>query len=375
MRSRAALLAVLVMCAIGLGGLRQPVETVAEAPTPAAPPSPLPPPPPPSPTPPPPAPPPPAPPPSPPPPPPPPPPPTWPLTGALVEEGTSEAALARPVLALKIDNARPARPQDGLERADVVLTELVEDGLTRFVALYHSVDAGNVGPVRSGRDTDAAILPAFSPVLGMSGAAPPTMEILQAAGLRMYHEHADPGAFFRAEARRRPHDFFASTPALWAQGAGLPPAARPWPQDPAVPPGGTPVAGLDAALSRVSSIAWRWDPGGNTWRRSQDGAPHLAASGEHLHARSVVLVRVGVVAGGGVDVNGSATVDTQVVGEGEAIVLRDAQAFAVRWRKASPEAHFEWLQPDGAPLPLAPGRVWIEFQPIEQPFATVPASP
>lgn len=373
MKIRAALLGVLVLCALGLGGMRQPAETVAEAPSPTASPSPVPSP---SPSP-------PAlpspPPPDPPPPPPPPPPPTWPLTGAPIDPGSSEAAaqaaLARPVLALKIDNARQARPQDGLERADVVLTELVEDGLTRFIALYHSVDAGNVGPVRSGRDTDAAILPAFSPVLGMSGAAPPTLAVLQAAGLRMFHEDANPGAFFRAEARRRPHDFFASTPALWAQGGGLPAAVRPWPQDPAIPPGGVPVAGLDAVLSRASSIAWRWDAGGNTWRRFQDGGPHVAASGEHLHARSVVLLRVPVVPGAGIDVNGSSTMDTQVIGEGEAIVLRDAQSFAVRWRKTSPQAHFEWLRPDGTPLPLAPGRVWIELQPIEQPFGMVPASP
>jgi hypothetical protein len=286
----------------------------------------------------------------------------------VVEPGR-EALLARPVVALKIDNARPARPQDGLERADIVVTELVEDGLTRFVALYHSVDAGNVGPVRSGRDTDAAILPAFSPVLGMSGAAPPTLAVLHSAGLRMFHEDANPGAFFRAAARRRPHNFFAATPVLWAQGAGLPAAARPWPQDPVVPAGGTPVAGLDAVLSRAATVAWRWDPPANTWRRWQDGAPHTAANGEHLHARSVVLLRVPVVAGGGVDVNGAATMDTQVVGEGEAIVLRDAHAFAVRWRKASPQAHFEWLRPDGTPLPLAPGRVWIELQPLEQPWA------
>ena len=42
---------------------------------------------------------------------------------------------ARPVVVVKIDNSAQARPQSGLQAADIVVEELVEGGLTRFAGL------------------------------------------------------------------------------------------------------------------------------------------------------------------------------------------------------------------------------------------------
>lgn len=234
-----------------------------------------------------------------------------------------------------------------------------------------------MGPVRSGRDLDGLLLPAFSPVLGMSGAAPPTLSVLQAAGLRMYHEHANPphasapglGALFRVGERRRPYNMFLNAPGMWAQGAGLPPAAPAWPFDAAVPAGGQPSGGVALEFSPNASAAWAWDAPAGVWRRSQDGAPHLNVAGQQLGARNVVVVRAAVVVGSGVDVVGSRTADTLVIGEGEAVVLRDGLVFPARWRKTGPAAQFEWLALDGAPLPLAPGTTWVELHPLGQPFS------
>ena len=79
-------------------------------------------------------------------------PPTAPLTGLPV---TDAAAVARPALIVKIDNVEPkARPQAGLNQADVVYEERVEGSVTRLLAIFHSTDAGPVGPVRSARTSD-----------------------------------------------------------------------------------------------------------------------------------------------------------------------------------------------------------------------------
>ncbi|MGH8899949.1 MAG: DUF3048 domain-containing protein, partial [Egibacteraceae bacterium] len=150
-----------------------------------------------------------------------------PLTGLPVAD---PAVLARPVVAVKVDNAAKARPQTGLDQADIVFEGLVEGGLTRFVALFHSVSPGTVGPVRSARDVDADLLPAFSSVLGISGAAPGTEARLREAGLRVLSEgQAPPGAFFRTGERRSPHNLFTRPLELWRAGAGLPPAVPVWP--------------------------------------------------------------------------------------------------------------------------------------------------
>src|SRR5919205_451245 len=51
------------------------------------------------------------------------------------------SAPVRAALIVKIDNAPKARPQAGINDADVVVEEGVEGGVTRFATLYQSHDA------------------------------------------------------------------------------------------------------------------------------------------------------------------------------------------------------------------------------------------
>ena len=84
-------------------------------------------------------------------------------------------------MAVKIDNYGPARPQWGLERADAVIEENVE-GITRFVALFHSNLPTAVGPVRSARTGDLDLLTAMNrPVFGFSGANPGVTQWIDSA--------------------------------------------------------------------------------------------------------------------------------------------------------------------------------------------------
>ncbi|HEY9290370.1 MAG TPA: DUF3048 domain-containing protein, partial [Microlunatus sp.] len=75
------------------------------------------------------------------------------------------------VVAVKIDNVAEARPQIGLDQADMMVVERVEGNLTRMVAIFHSTFARRVEPVRSARNTDVQFLPMFGkPALAFSGA-------------------------------------------------------------------------------------------------------------------------------------------------------------------------------------------------------------
>ncbi|HET9769741.1 MAG TPA: DUF3048 domain-containing protein, partial [Acidimicrobiia bacterium] len=90
-----------------------------------------------------------------------------PLTGLPMDIKRSK----RPALVVKIDNAPKARPQVGLNQADVVFEEGVEGGITRFAALFHSEESKPVGPVRSARTTDIKLLSALRhPLFAYSGA-------------------------------------------------------------------------------------------------------------------------------------------------------------------------------------------------------------
>jgi hypothetical protein len=51
-----------------------------------------------------------------------------------------------------INNHPKARPQSGLNKADIVYEVLAEGDITRFLAVFQSEKPANIGPVRSARD-------------------------------------------------------------------------------------------------------------------------------------------------------------------------------------------------------------------------------
>lgn len=81
-------------------------------------------------------------------------PPVAPLTGVPQDD---EAKRTRPALIVKVDNVPAAFPlQEGVESADVVYVEEVENGATRMAVVFQSKD-DTVGPVRSARTSDLDI--------------------------------------------------------------------------------------------------------------------------------------------------------------------------------------------------------------------------
>ncbi|MCA1844637.1 MAG: DUF3048 domain-containing protein, partial [Actinobacteria bacterium] len=110
-------------------------------------------------------------------------------------------AANRPALVVKIDNAPKARPQAGLNQADVVVEEKVEDGVTRFFTVFHTADADPVGPVRSARSTDLALTGALNrPLFAYSGtnatfqalvSRAPLVDVGINAASRDYSRHGD----------------------------------------------------------------------------------------------------------------------------------------------------------------------------------------
>src|SRR5438309_8082921 len=103
--------------------------------------------------------------------------PTWPLSGVA-----SGPVTARPALAVKIENSIDARPQTGLNSADLVYEEVVEGGITRFCAVFQSTVPPQVGPVRSVRPMDASIAGPLHGILAFSGGVRPYITAASNAG-------------------------------------------------------------------------------------------------------------------------------------------------------------------------------------------------
>ena len=302
---------------------------------------------------------------APPPPPPPPAPVVWPLTG--LESGPVPP---HPALAVKIENSVSARPQTGLNSADVVWEEVVEGGITRFVAVYHSTVPPEIGPVRSVRPMDPAIAAPLHGLFAFSGGQPGYVQAIADAGMQVLSNDNGDAGFHRIGSRAAPHNVYASPPALLAQADPAhqaPPGAQfdiaATPAESTVATAGTPAGRVDLTLSGVSHPNWTWDAATQTWVRAEGATPAVESDGSPLRATNVVVVRVDVVNTGATDPAGNPVPETLLQGRGEALVATGGRTLPATWAKNSPADRLVLLGPDGNPVRLAPGRTWVELVP------------
>ena len=300
-----------------------------------------------------------------PPPPPPPPPVLWPLTG--LESGP---VVPHPALAVKIENSLDARPQTGLTAADVVWEEVVEGGITRFVAVYHSVLPTEIGPVRSVRPMDPAIAAPLHGLFAFSGGQPAYVGAVANAGLQVLSFDAGNDGFYRIGSRRAPHTVYAAPLTLVGQ-ADAGHQAAPGPQfDLAATPdqatavtAGTPAGRLDLTLSGVSHPNWTWSAPDARWVRAENATPSVEADGTPMRATNVVVVRVDVVNTSATDPAGNPVPETLLQGRGEALVATGGRTLPVTWVKNGPADRLVLVDAAGNRVGLAPGNTWVELVP------------
>lgn len=272
-----------------------------------------------------------------------------PLTGGEVDEPVRHA-----VFATKVANIEEARPQTGLSQADIVYEVLTEGGITRFIALFHSTLPDEVGPIRSAREVDVDVLPPYDPVFAISGARE---EVLAAAREELEVVTEGTG-FYRADDRPAPHDLYVLPEDVLELADGPPPLTEPvWTFDERVPSGGTPAAELSVQLSPRAEAGWSYDEDDEVYRRFQNGAAHEDLGGE-VGAANVVVIGVTVEPR-------NELVDIGIIGEGDAVVLRDGQRYDARWEKASRGESLTLTEADGEDVPLRPGPTWVVVAPQE----------
>ncbi|MFP8961773.1 DUF3048 domain-containing protein [Streptomyces nanhaiensis] len=278
--------------------------------------------------------------------------------------GESVADASAPVLAVKIDNVAAARPQTGLERADIVYVEQVESGLTRLLAVYSSDLPPTVGPVRSARESDIELLRQFGePALAYSGAQSGLVPVLEASPLRLVPPGEAPGAYSRSADRPAPHNMYLDPRAALREAPdGVSGASDIGFRFGAAPRGGR--AGTEEAVRfPAARYSFTWSEEDDRWLVSIDGREATTTDGGRLGAPTVVVQRVEIRDSRFSDRGGSVSPYSETVGSGEATVLRGGRAYEARWSRPSAESGTEFTTPDGDPMTFAEGQVWVVLAP------------
>ncbi len=199
----------------------------------------------------------------------------------------------RRALVAKIDNHPSARPQHGLNQADIVFEENVEQ-THAFRAVFHSQDPEVVGPVRSGRTQDISLLSSLNkPLLVWSGGngavtaaikrRPSSTRALSSRRLLPVGENP------------APHNLFANTADIWGT---APRRSRPRRRSST-----TSTADDEAPTEPATTgvkVGWTaaWTCSGRGTQRPRrssacrNGSPHTDSDGQQVASKNVVIAFV-----------------------------------------------------------------------------------
>lgn len=290
----------------------------------------------------------------------------WPLTGVATDE-----VARRPAVSVKIENAAAARPQVGLVEADIVWEEVVEGGITRFVATYHSNIPDVVEPVRSVRPMDPAIVAPLDGVLVFSGGQGPFIAAVERYGTQtIIMDDGAPG-FSRDPGRAAPHNVIGSMPTFFGQAdderTSPPPPqfqyARKVGQGTAARSGKV-AREVDVRLSPAQRTAWTWDPENRRYLRSEGSSASVSADGRRHSARNVLVLSTQVFNTKWVDPNGAPVPEHRLADRaGSGTLYSSGRGVPVHWSKKDHNSPIVLTTNNGGEVRLDPGNTWIELVP------------
>jgi hypothetical protein len=263
----------------------------------------------------------------------------------------------KPVLTVKIDNVAAARPQTGLADADIVYVLPVEGGLSRLLAVYSSHLPPAVGPIRSAREDDLELLRQFGrPAFAYSGATPHLLPFVHRARVADLYAGLV-GGYYRLYSRVAPHNLCAHPVRLLAEAKGASDARGIGFRFGPAPAGGQPTASR-AVRYPAASFAFTWSAAAHRWLVSMDGSPARSTENGRLGAATVVI-QYTVVRTSRFLEYGHRPPYAVSTGSGTGVVLRDGQAFEVRWSRPDADGGTTFTTVAGKRMTFARGPVWI----------------
>ncbi len=269
-----------------------------------------------------------------------------------------------PLLAVKIDDTVPARPQIGLDKADVVYIEQVEGGLTRLAAIYSSEIPSRIGPIRSARISDIDILAQYGKVVfAYSGAQSKMLPVIAAANLNDYGaQRQSPTIYTRDEMRRSPVDMVLRADLLMEKvrndGREIATSKSVGWTFGELPSGG--IAIKDATVSwPAAKYEVTWSALESRWLISNNGVANMSDSGIQHGPTTFLIQIVEIVPSEYGDKFGGVTPFSETIGTGNGYVLRDGQYFPAIWSRVDELSGTQWRTTAGEEIPFARGQVWI----------------
>ncbi len=262
-----------------------------------------------------------------------------------------------------VENQAKARPQTGLNQADIVYEILAEGNITRFVAVFQSQSPKIIGPVRSIRPYFVDIGEGLDAMIVHAGWSQEAMNKLQGEHLdHMDQVYGDDAFYWRDHSRKAPHNLYTSIEKI-LKGAEHKKFRTQWKN-----PGFTFVKEDDSLIGDPANeseidyiqgyyVTYKYNPDTKMYMRYMEGKPHTdRETGEQLYTKNILIAFAKHEIA---DSYGRRHVD--VYGPGDGYLLQDGKVRKVTWKRSG-----GIIRPyiNGTEVGLFPGKTWVQVVPI-----------
>lgn len=290
----------------------------------------------------------------------------YPLTGEKTNDDVSHR-----IMAVMVNNHSYARPQSGLNDADLVYEVLAEGSITRFVAFYHSKQPEMVGPIRSAREYYYTIAKGYNAIYLYHGAAEYIENQLKAGAIDhlngMYYDN-DRNLFKRETFRSAPHNSYILLDAVYdvakQKGYAVTNNHEPLPfltEDEIQSLDGQEASSVKITYSNTpqETVTFKYNPEEETYARFNDGEATV-----DYHSKEATMVdNIFIVETGHRVIDSKLRRDIDLNSGGNGYLIQKGQVQQVTWKNEDGRIYpFK----DGKKLGFVPGKTWVNVVP-EQP--------
>jgi hypothetical protein len=264
---------------------------------------------------------------------------------------------------IQIENSIDARPQAGMQQADLIYEYISEGSIPRLSVIYWHPLPDLVGPVRSCRLITIRLELMYQGMIYCSGANDYVLGMVwKHPNLVNDYSHGAGNVFYRDNTTRyAPHNVMMhgnNVTTFTAQ------QNLPTPQYDIAPkhPDATFTGDAAPTISVPDHGAvWQYDPGSKQYLKTQDGRVFNNVGTGRVHAKTVIVEYVNSF----LDTNpansfhGYFTEAYELTGDGKADIFVDGVVIHATWHHPDPNVPAVYLDANGNPIELDNGLTWV----------------
>lgn len=267
------------------------------------------------------------------------------------------------VYSVMIENHSASRPVSGIGQAGLVYEVVVEEPITRFLAVFYADNNLNkIGPVRSARPFFVDWAKEFNGPYAHVGGSNAALDLLAKTYNYDLNEFFNGQYFWRSNTRPMPHNVYTSNELIvsavqdkkWQ-------VKNDFDSWKFMPDSQASIESTEKQAIKVDfgtleyNVMWEYEIQEKKYVRYQGGSIYKDSDGKAVTAKNVVLLFTDEKI---IDDYGRKKIKT--IGFGKAVVYRANEKIEAEWRRSSLDERTRFFDLNGQEIAFYPGNTWVE---------------